>query len=147
MTEKTFTCAGVSNLNGVLKVRFGKDMLRVKMLARCGHTDIEMFDFAEELEKVELVDKLLAVEFKNAAYANVVKQTAVDKYGFIIDGFAAKKKAAKKVDETAATVQAGGAVVVWGGVQNVAAMIVPQRIKGRFAKRDVREAAMNMVMA
>ena len=147
MTEKTFTCAGVSNLNGVLKVRFGKDMMRVKMLARCGHTDIEMFDFAEQLEKVELVDKLLGVEFKNAAYADVVKQTAVDKYGFIVEGFTATKKAAKKVDETAAPVHMHGAVVVWGGVQNAAALIVPQRIKGRFAKKDVREAAMHMVMA
>jgi diaminopimelate decarboxylase len=42
MTTKTFTHAGVSKLNGVVKARFANDAMRVKVLQKGGHTDIDM---------------------------------------------------------------------------------------------------------
>ena len=38
-TDKMFTVAGVSTLNGETKVRFANDELRVKVLMKHGHTD------------------------------------------------------------------------------------------------------------
>lgn len=143
MTEKTFNVAGVSNLNGMLKVRFANGLDRVKTLMRNGHTDIELFEFPEADTKAELIDKLLQVVFVNPEYADVVKRAAVEKYGYIIPGYEAKK--VDKQEETPA--QSGGALVVYGAVQAAAERIVPHRIKGRFAKKQVREAAMMALMA
>ena len=98
MTEKTFNVAGVSNLNGMLKVRFANGLDRVKTLMRNGHTDIELFEFPEADTKAELIDKLLQVVFVNPEYADVVKRTAVEKYGYIIPGYEAKK-VDKQVEE------------------------------------------------
>ena len=143
MTEKTFNVAGVSNLNGMLKVRFANGLDRVKTLMRNGHTDIELFEFPEADTKAALIDKLLQVVFVNPEYADVVKRTAVEKYGYIIPGYEAKK-----VDKPAEVpAQVGGALVVFGGVQAAAERIVPRRINGRFAKKQVREAAMMALMA
>jgi len=41
-TDKTFTVAGVSTLNGDCKIRFANDVLRVKNLAKSGHEDIRL---------------------------------------------------------------------------------------------------------
>ena len=143
MTEKTFNVAGVSNLNGMLKVRFANGLDRVKTLMRNGHTDIELFEFPEADTKAELIDKLLQVVFVNPEYADVVKRTAVEKYGYIIPGYEAKK-----VDKQVETLaQSGGALVVYGAVQAAVERIVPQRINGRFAKKQVREAAMMALLA
>lgn len=143
MTDKTFTCAGVSLCGGKLKVRYANSMNRIKTLIRTGHTGIELFDFAEPMRKEDLVDKLLSVTFANPEYMDVVKRTAVEKYGFIIPGYEAKK-----VDKPAEVpAQVGGALVVFGGVQAAAERIVPHRINGRFAKKQVREAAMMALMA
>lgn len=144
MTDKTFSCAGVSNLNGVLKVRFANNLDRIKTLVRNGHTDIELFEFPEADTKAELVDKLLQVTFANPAYMDVVKQTAVEKYGYIIPGFEAKK--VDKPVESPVQMFAG-AMVPYGLVQAAAERIVPQRINGRFAKKQVRQAAMMALMA
>jgi hypothetical protein len=40
--EKLFTVAGYSTLNGETKARFATSMDRVKVLARNGHTDIQL---------------------------------------------------------------------------------------------------------
>ena len=40
--SKSFTHAGVSRLKGEFKVRFCNDALRVKVLAKNGHTDIDI---------------------------------------------------------------------------------------------------------
>ena len=81
--------------------------------------------------------------FVNPEYADVVKRTAVEKYGYIIPGYEAKK--VDKQVETPA--QSGGALVVYGAVQAAVERIVPKRINGRFAKKQVREAAMMALMA
>lgn len=40
--EKLFTFAGKSTLNGVVAYRFANDAGRVRVLERCGHTDIDL---------------------------------------------------------------------------------------------------------
>ena len=96
MTDKTFTCAGVSLCGGKLKVRYANSMERIRTLIRTGHTGIEMFDFAEPMRKEDLVDKLLSVTFANPEYMDVVKRTAVEKYGFIIPGYEAKRLTSRR---------------------------------------------------
>jgi hypothetical protein len=55
MSDKTFTIAGVSKLKGSYKVRFANDMTRVKVLAKTGHTDIELLELPKAMDKPELV--------------------------------------------------------------------------------------------
>lgn len=50
-----FKVAGVSTLNGEVKVRFANDMTRVKVLAKNGHTDIELMELPEAMDKPAVV--------------------------------------------------------------------------------------------
>jgi hypothetical protein len=52
-TEKTFTVAGVSTLNGECKVRFANDVSRIKVLDKNGHLDIILVALAAPMTKVE----------------------------------------------------------------------------------------------
>jgi hypothetical protein len=54
-TEKKFAVAGVSTLNGQTKLRFANDTMRIKILAKNGHTDIELVDLPREMTKAEIV--------------------------------------------------------------------------------------------
>ena len=60
---KVFSHAGVSRLNGVIKARFANDALRVKVLAKGGHTDIDLVEFLEPLTKEAAVAKLIEMGF------------------------------------------------------------------------------------
>lgn len=75
MTNKTFTHAGVSRLNGVIKARFANDSMRVKVLQKGGHTDIDLVEFLEPLGKTEAVIKLIEMDF---AKGNAEIQAALD---------------------------------------------------------------------
>jgi hypothetical protein len=82
MTEKTFTQAGVSTLNGETKVRYANDALRVKVLAKGGHTGIDLVELGEPLTKEQAVAKLIGIKFgqgnpviEQALAAEVSKQT------------------------------------------------------------------------
>jgi hypothetical protein len=75
MTNKTFTHAGVSRLNGVIKARFANDALRVKVLAKGGHTEIDLVEFLEPLGKIEAVMKLIEMDF---AKGNTEYQAALE---------------------------------------------------------------------
>lgn len=50
-----FKVAGVSTLKGEVKVRFANDMTRVKVLAKNGHTDIELMELPEAMDKAAVV--------------------------------------------------------------------------------------------
>ena len=63
MTTKTFTHAGVSKLNGVVKARFANDAMRVKVLQKGGHTDIDMTELMRPMTKTEAVEALIKAEF------------------------------------------------------------------------------------
>ena len=50
--SKSFTVAGTSVLNGKEKVRFANDIAtRVKVLARNGHTDVDLIELPQEMDK------------------------------------------------------------------------------------------------
>lgn len=50
-----FKVAGVSTLKGEVKVRFANDMTRVKVLTKNGHTNVELMELPQPMEKAEVV--------------------------------------------------------------------------------------------
>ena len=60
-----FTHAGVSTLNGVTKARFANDALRVKVLAKNGHTGIDIIELKNPMSKEDAVAYLLSIDFDN----------------------------------------------------------------------------------
>jgi hypothetical protein len=60
---ETFKVAGVSKQNGVVKARFARDLNRVKVLQRAGHTDIGLIELPTALTKIEAAKYLLANNF------------------------------------------------------------------------------------
>lgn len=61
--EKTFTVAGVSNLNGVYKLRVANSTGRVKVLHANGHTDIRLIELPNAMTKLEAADYLYSLAF------------------------------------------------------------------------------------
>ena len=61
--SKSFTVAGTSVLNGKEKVRFANDLaVRVKVLARNGHTDVDLIQLPTEMDKEQAVLFLKGLE-------------------------------------------------------------------------------------
>jgi len=54
-TEKRFAVAGISTLKGKTKLRFANDTMRIKILAKNGHENIELVDLPREMTKAEIV--------------------------------------------------------------------------------------------
>jgi hypothetical protein len=61
----TFKFAGVSTLNGKIKARFANDQMRVKVLAKNGHKDIDIIELKHPMTKEEAVAFLLKINFDN----------------------------------------------------------------------------------
>jgi len=92
-TDKKFAVAGVSTLEGKTKIRFANDTMRIKILAKNGHTGVELVELPSEMTKAEAVQHLKAVGFgtgnpeiqaaikyaekKNPVPAGAVKATTV----------------------------------------------------------------------
>lgn len=71
----SFTHAGVSRHNGEFKVRFANDALRVKVLAKNGHKDIDIVELKVPMSKEDAVAYLLKIDFANG---NKEVQAALD---------------------------------------------------------------------
>jgi len=76
MTVKTFKVAGVSLLNGKYKVRYANNKSRAKVLAKNGHTNIELVTLKEALPKEDIIDQLLNHTFKTAEANLAIKEEA-----------------------------------------------------------------------
>lgn len=61
--EKTFTVAGVSNLNGVYKLRVANSTGRGKVLQANGHTDIRLIELPNAMTKLEATDYLVGLQY------------------------------------------------------------------------------------
>ena len=61
----TFKYAGVSKLNGKIKARFANDQMRVKVLAKNGHSDIDIIELEYPMTKEDAVAFLLKINFDN----------------------------------------------------------------------------------
>lgn len=57
-TEKTFSVVGVSTLNGKTKIRFANDSMRIKILQKNGHEDIDFITLDREMTKPEAINHL-----------------------------------------------------------------------------------------
>lgn len=62
-TNKKFAVAGVSTLEGKTKIRFANDVMRIKILAKNGHKDVELIDLPREMTKAEIAQHLIATGF------------------------------------------------------------------------------------
>lgn len=93
-TTKKFAVVGVSTLNGKTKIRFANDSMRVKILAKNGHTDVELINLPNEMTKSEIAQYLIQTDFAKGR-ANVADAVA----------YIAKKNPAAKVAETTSAVE------------------------------------------
>lgn len=62
-TSKKFAVAGVSTLDGKTKLRFANDVMRIKILSKNGHTDVELVDLPHPMTKGEIARHLVASGF------------------------------------------------------------------------------------
>ena len=62
---KQFTYAGVSRLNGELKLRFTTSEGRFLHLVKVGHTEVEMIKLTKPLDKDSAIKELLSRNFDN----------------------------------------------------------------------------------
>ena len=100
-----FTHAGVSELNGEFKVRFCNDALRVKVLAKNGHKNIDIVELKTPMTKEDAVAFLLSIDFANGNKSvQAALEAAADKRGVKakptmakIEAKVSAKKAATKV--------------------------------------------------
>jgi hypothetical protein len=60
---KTYTFAGVSRRNGIMKARFANDATRVKVLAKTGSKDIDIIELPRAMTKLEAIETLLKADF------------------------------------------------------------------------------------
>jgi hypothetical protein len=75
-TDKRYTVAGTSKLNGEYKVRFANDVLRIKVLAKHGHEDITLVELPNEMTKLDAVKFIKTLDEFQAVGA----QTAIADY-------------------------------------------------------------------
>jgi hypothetical protein len=79
-TSKKFSVAGVSTLAGKTKIRWANDTMRIKILAKNGHTDVELVTLPQEMTKSEIAQHLVEIGFGSgkpavqAAIAYVAKK-------------------------------------------------------------------------
>lgn len=62
-TDKKFSVAGVSTLDGKTKIRFANDSLRIKILEKNGHKDVELVNLPHEMTKAEIAAHLKSIGF------------------------------------------------------------------------------------
>jgi hypothetical protein len=75
----TFTHAGVSKLDGEFKVRFCNDQMRVKVLAKNGHSDIDIVELKTPMTKEDAVAYLLSIDFATTnGKTNAAVQAALE---------------------------------------------------------------------
>ena len=105
-TSKLFTVAGVSTQNGETKIRFATDTMRIKVLAKNGHTDIQLVELPSEMTKVDAAKFISGLD----EFAGVAAQSAIADY---LDKYDAESKPAKKaVTKTAVKAPAKAKAVV-----------------------------------
>lgn len=84
-TDKLFSVAGVSTQAGKTKIRFANDTMRIKILAKNGHSDIDLVELPKQMTKAEIAVHLKEVGFGagkpavEAAIAYVAKKNPAEK--------------------------------------------------------------------
>jgi hypothetical protein len=77
-TTKTYTVAGSSTLNGKTKIRFCNDVMRIKVLDKNGHQDINLIDLPNPMTKGEIAQYMMDLDFAkgNSDVVNAIKYIA-----------------------------------------------------------------------
>ena len=75
-TDKLFSVAGVSSIDGEAKVRFANDIMRIKVLAKHGHEDITLIELETPMTKLEAVKFIKGLD----EFSGVVAQSAIADY-------------------------------------------------------------------
>ena len=75
-TDKKFSVAGISKLNGEYKVRFANDIMRIKVLAKSGHEDIRLADLEGEFTKMEAAKMIQGLE----DFQDTIAQSTIIEY-------------------------------------------------------------------
>ena len=131
-----FTHAGVSTLNGVTKARFANDALRVKVLAKNGHRDIDIIELTNPMSKEDAIAFLISIDFATQnGVTNAATQAALEE---AIDKRAVKPaKAPKAVKAPKAKVPAKKAITL----ESIKAKAVPA---STLSKVEIQKQLANM---
>ena len=62
-TTKTYTVTGSTTLNGKTKIRFCNDVMRIKVLDKNGHENINLIDLPEPMTKGQIAQYLMDRDF------------------------------------------------------------------------------------
>lgn len=90
----TFTVAGVSTQNSVTKVRFANDLVsRTKLLAKGGHSPLELIELPRPMTKAEACAHLLDVGGVFKQYESLINETMGKKVGNVAPKVAKQPKA------------------------------------------------------
>lgn len=76
MSDKLFTVAGYSTKDGKVKARFATDMTRIKTLVKTGHTDIQLYELAKPMNKVQALEFLHAKNISGSAGVAIAEELA-----------------------------------------------------------------------
>lgn len=97
----SFTVAGVSTQNGITKVRFANDLVsRTKLLAKGGHSPLELIELPRPMTKAEACQHLLDVGGVFKQWDTLITETMGKKVGTV-----SKPKVAKATKVKATPVQ------------------------------------------
>jgi hypothetical protein len=75
-TDKMFTVAGISKLNGNYKVRFANDLMRIKVLAKSGHEDIRLAELTKASSKMDAAKYILSLD----DFSDTIAQATITEY-------------------------------------------------------------------
>jgi hypothetical protein len=79
-TDKTYSVCGISKMNGEYKIRWGHDVMRIKILHREGHEDIRLADLGGTFPKYKCVEMIKThQDFADAAAQAVITEYLEDK--------------------------------------------------------------------
>jgi len=97
-----FKVAGVSLCKGQMKVRWASDMTRIKVLVKTGHTDINLVELPEAMDKGQAVTFLKTTDLYNKAEYREAIDAADSKYNGVgeVKVTVKKAQAADKVKAT-----------------------------------------------
>lgn len=62
-TTKTFTVTGSSTLDGKTKIRFANDTMRIKILSKNNHTNVELVELPHAMTKSEIAQHLTSIGY------------------------------------------------------------------------------------
>jgi hypothetical protein len=94
--NQLFTVAGTSKLKGEYKVRFANDVLRLKVLAKHGHEDIELVELPSAMSKLDAVKFIQGLDEFQGAGAQSAIADYLDRKGSAPKAPTAKPTAATK---------------------------------------------------